>query len=348
MHNSEMPANAKIVIQGDGVAAQCCARLLTAAGSSVERRGAQRPRLPVIMIGASTQVLFQDAFETPKLFEGLHPIRHRVVAWGTGGTHDLPHSAVAVDEATLLARLQFDAPTPEPGEPDWTILAARQEGQKLPVQEFGKRVAFSLPVALSGTSDPFSGWVESVENGWLFLVSNAVGRAWLLGVGGTPEALLDSSKLVRAQVAETLGEAQQFPAHPRICWPPCGPGWLACGSGALAFDPLCGDGSGYAIREAILAAAVVKASAAGLDPEELAAHYRTRMLAGFQKHLQVCESFYQTGGSTPWWKAQAQSARDGVRWCEAELKLQPPFRFMLRGFDLIRLAYSRLLPSSAV
>lgn len=332
-----MPANAKVVIQGDGVAAQCCLRLLTAAGLPVERKGPERPRLPVIMMGASTQVLFQDVFEAPGLFEGLHPIRHRVVAWGTGETQDLPHSAIAVDEATLLARLQIEAPVPEPGCAGWTILAARPEGAQLPVQEFGKRIAFSLPVALLPASDHFSAWVESVENGWLFLVSNAMGRTWLLGVGGTPEALLDSSKLVRAQVAETLGEAQHFPAHPRICWPPCGPGWLACGSGALSFDPLCGDGSGYAIREAILAAAVIQASARGLDPEELAAHYRTRMLAGFQKHLQVCESFYQTGGSTPWWKAQAESAREGVRWCAAELKIQPAFKFMLRGFELERL-----------
>ena len=37
----------------------------------------------------------------------------------------------------------------------------------------------------------------------------------------------------------------------------CGPGWLSCGTAALSFDPICGDGTGHAVREGILAAAVI-------------------------------------------------------------------------------------------
>jgi hypothetical protein len=81
---------------------------------------------------------------------------------------------------------------------------------------------------------------------------------WLLAVGDRGETLLAGSRMVSGQIAEITGEPAEFPAHPRIVWPLCGPGWLACGTGALSFDPLCGVGSGHAVREAILAAAVLR------------------------------------------------------------------------------------------
>jgi hypothetical protein len=148
---------------------------------------------------------------------------------------------------------------------------------------------------------------------------------------------LAGGRLVSGQIAEVTGEPAEFPSHPRIVWPLCGPGWLACGTGALAFDPLCGDGSGHAVREAILAAAVLRSIDKGEDCEGLLAHYRSRLLAGFMRHLETCESFYQTGGSTPWWQTQVQAARNGLNWCAAELRSVSGVQYQLRGFDLERL-----------
>jgi hypothetical protein len=326
-----------IAIQGDGVAARCCGQLLSRSGFAVSFESGHRTRLPAIMIGASTQELFHDVFENSSICKGFYPISRRAVKWGPDETTKiLPHAAVVADETTLLERLGFPAPPATPADPLWTIVASRPSGDPAS-RAFGQRIAFSLPVTLAPAAEPFTSWVEAAENGWLFLVANAPNSAWLLGVGDTPQALLNDSNLIRPQVAEIVGEARNFPAGPRIRWPLCGPNWLACGSGALAFDPLCGDGSGFAIREAILASAVVRASEAGGHREELLAHYRARMLAGFQKHLEVCESFYRSGGSTPWWTEQADQAHEGLRWCEAELRGQPAFRYALRGFDLHRL-----------
>jgi flavin-dependent dehydrogenase len=125
-------------------------------------------------------------------------------------------------------------------------------------------------------------------------------------------------------VSEGLGE---FAAHPRIVDPLGGPGWLCGGTAAVAFDPISGDGTGYAIREAILAAAVMRSEAV---PADLLAHYRARVVAGFKRHLEACRQFYATGGTGPWWREELARIEDGIRWCGPE----PEFRFRLEGFDL--------------
>ena len=119
-----------------------------------------------------------------------------------------------------------------------------------------------------------------------------------------------------------------------IAQPLCGPDWILCGSAALAFDPICGDGTAQAVREAILAAAVIRGIAAGGDSAALLAYYQTRLLAGVQKHLALCHPYYETGGSGAWWQAEAASLTEGFRWCAAKLRNAPEPRYLLRGFDL--------------
>src|SRR5205823_7498746 len=128
-----------------------------------------------------------------------------------------------------------------------------------------------------------------------------------------------------------------FPVAPRIASPLCGPGWLACGSAALAFDPICGDGTAHAIREAILAAAVIRAAAQGEDTESLLAHYRARLTAGFQRHLLLCREFYSSGGPGEWWRSQCAALDRGLEWCAGQMRGLPPFRYRLDGFELTHL-----------
>src|SRR5262249_12722556 len=112
---------------------------------------------------------------------------------------------------------------------------------------------------------------------------------------------------------------------------------LACGSGAMAFDPICGDGTANAIREAILAAAVVRTAVAGAeDIPFLLEHYETRLLAGFRKHLAMCLEFYSRGHQTEWWEEQSAALKDGLEWCDAKLGQNPVFHYRLEGFDLHR------------
>jgi hypothetical protein len=187
----------------------------------------------------------------------------------------------------------------------------------------------ALAVDVKDESDPPVCWIESLEAGWLFLTPG-----WLLAVGGTLESLFAQSRVVAAQIHAPNRTSREFPAYPRISDPLCGPGWLACGTAALAFDPLCGDGVGNAIREAILAAAVIRAIAKGAKVDDVLAHYRGRLLAGFMRHLELCRQFYAAGNSGPWWDAELDLILKGIEWCGRQMENETRFRYRLNGFEL--------------
>jgi flavin-dependent dehydrogenase len=172
--------------------------------------------------------------------------------------------------------------------------------------------------------------IESLDSGWLFLVADS-----LIAVGGTPEALLGSSRLVAPQVAEIEKSGSYFPCYPRISVPLSGPGWLACGTAAMSFDPICGEGAGHAVREAILASAVLGRIHSETDPEAALIEYNARMLAGFMRHLQLCRQFYVSGRQSEWWDIEIEALDRGIEWTRQQLEGLPRPSARLVGFDLI-------------
>lgn len=328
----------KVLIRGGGIAAGCCATLLRRSGIPLRVERVERPRLPAIMLSHATQKLLCDVFQNGELFDGLHQIRKRVVAWGENSSPVVvPHSALVVSEQVLLDRLQPEtAPSdlPQSGGGAWTILTSRPLPQPSLEHHFGSRMATASAIQLKPGSDADACWIESLADGWLFLVPVGTHSAWLLAVGGSVEPLLSRSLLVAEQIASATDTAGSFPCHPRIADPLGGPGWLVCGTAALGFDPLCGDGAGHATREAILASAVVCAAARGADVDAVVGHYQTRLLAGFRKHLEVCLDFYQAGHSGPWWDRQTEEIRRGLEWTAGQLQERAPFRYRLNGFAL--------------
>jgi hypothetical protein len=301
----------------------------------VSQQCPDRPKLPAILIGATTQKLFRETFGREDLFEGQPVITRRVVAWGTTETQELPHSAVVMSELELLGKLERPSGVEDSsGVAGWLVAASRPLPDDCAECHFGARSAKAVAVRLREQADRSACWIESLENGWAFLIPGGRDRGWLLAVGDHGDLRFAGSRLVGAQIAEQIGEPATFPAHPRIAWPVCGSGWLACGTGALAFDPLCGDGSGHAVREGILAAAVLRAIHGGGSNEELLQHYSSRLLGGFLRHLATCETFYRTGGSSPWWRQQLEAVRDGLNWRPRESGPPSRARYRLRGFDL--------------
>ncbi len=325
-----------VLIRGESLAAGCCASLLDRAGVPFRRESVSRPKLPAIMIGETAQRVLGDIFSGFDLFKGLPRIRKRVVQWGANAEAlALPHSAIVVSEQTLLERLEpvwARSGSVQSDAPEWTIFSSRPLPSPCEEMQFGSRMAAASAVKLKPGCDPEASWVESLPHGWLFLLP-AEGNGWLLSVGGDAESLLAQSSLLARQILSVSSDARSFPCHPRVAQPLCGPDWLACGSAALGFDPLCGDGSGYAAREAILASAVVRA-AQGANQSGLLAHYRARLLAGFEKHLEVCAEFYRSGRSGPWWDEQKSAAEKGLAWCQAQRADSGVFQYRLSGFSL--------------
>jgi hypothetical protein len=327
-----------VLIRGEGIAASCCARLLGQAGLPLIFEAVNRPKVPAIMLSEVTQKLLEDVFERQDLFDGLPKIRKRVVLWGTNATpRALPHSAVVISEQMLLDRIHSKLPKADSehnGEAGWTIHAARPLPASAVEHQFGSRMATAVTVKLKSGCDAETCWIESLEGGWLFLLPGGPESAWLLSVGDAAEVLLTKSRLVVGQIAEIGHAGGRFPAHPRIAEPLCEPGWLACGTGGMGFDPLCGDGTAHAAREAILGAAVIRAAAEGANVEPLVAHYRTRLLAGFTRHLEVCREFYQQGHCGPWWDRELEGLHRGLEWCGHQLAGAAGFRYRLNGFAL--------------
>lgn len=313
-----------VSIRGDGIAARCCAHLLGQAGFRVSFEPGGRPRVPAIMLGDAAQQLIRDIFGQDHLFRDLPRVTKRIVQWSRDRV-ELDHSAVVVSEEVLLNRLG-QAPRQEI-EADWTICAAPP--LEASEHRFGSRMAAATPVELKAGAQTNACWIESVEDGWLFLNSG-----WLLEAGERP---VEKSKLVKEQIARFGSTTASFPASPRMVLPLGGSQWIACGSAAMGFDPLCGDGTAHAVREAILASAVIRAVARGQEPGPLLAHYEARLTAGFERHLAQCREYYRSGGSGAWWTAEAESARRGIEWCQRKMDSHGAFRYRLQGLELVGL-----------
>ena len=326
-----------VLIRGEGIAASCCARLLSRAGVHVSVQSLNRPKLPAILIGETTQKLLTDVFERDDLFAGMPHISRRVVAWGrTPPPIALAHSALVVSEEVLLNRIRHGLAKSETSdeEPGWTIFASTPLRPGSLEHRFGSRMATASPVKLKPDSDSESCWIESLESGWLFLLPTGGGLGWLLSVGEPAAVLLSSSRLIEGQILELGAPRGTFPCHPRIVQPLAERGWIACGTAAVGFDPLCGDGTGNAIREAILGSAVIGAAFERSDVDQLVAHYCARVVAGFRRHLALCLDFYTGGHSGPWWDDQLHELKRGLEWCSQVSGPITGIRYRLNGFML--------------
>jgi hypothetical protein len=330
---------ANVVIRGDGVAACCCAHLLANAGCGVAREHAQRSSLPAVMLSDHALTLIRDVFEASDLFAGAGRIRQRVVSWGPHAKRlMLPHAAAVVSEQWLLESLRLHPLNQPPAAPTgWTIFASRPLPPSAIEHHFGSRLAFAGPVKLKETAPRETCFIESLENGWLFLIPGAEDSGSLISVGAPADAQLARSRIVAEQVAALTAPASEFPAYPRIVSPLCGPGWLACGSAAMAFDPICGDGTAHAIREAILASAVIRAAGDEENTDQLLAHYEARLAAGFRRHLSLCQQYYRSGGDGPWWQAELAALGRGIEWCDDKLRSGLNFQYRLDNFELSRI-----------
>lgn len=316
--------NVRIV--GDGVAARCSAYLLRRGGYRVKLDAPARARIPTILLGEMAQRLIADIFEQPELFAGLPRITRKIVQWN-GAPAELPHSAVILSEEILLSRLPETAEDVEGH--DWTVISAPPLPEVSQMHGFGARCAWPVAVEMRADAETAASWIEAVEDGWLFL--NA---GWLASVGAPPEVLLEKSCLVASRIARIEPVRAKFPAYPRMAAPLAGKKWFACGSAAMAFDPICGDGTAHAVREAILASAAIRAVGAGADATSVAAHYEARLTAGFARHLEESRRYYASGGDGPWWRAELEAIDRGIAWCGDKLEAHGPFRYALNGFDL--------------
>lgn len=321
-----------VAIRGEGIAAACCAHLLARAGFAIDRSVGDRARVPAILLSDAALALLREVFDRPDLFDDRPRVTQRVVAWGTDAPARLPHGAIVLSEGDLDAAL--GAPSQAAARPFLTVHAAPPfpAGAQ---RTFGARRTVATEVRLLHEEDRSACWIEAVEAGWLFLVPSGAASAWLLAVGASAETLLGQSRHLAPRI-ERLGEASAaFETSPRMLTALQGPDWLACGSAAIAFDPICGDGTAHAVREAILASAVIAAIGEGGDPDALRLHFESMMIGAMRRHLRLCAQFYASGGQGEWWRAQLADLAEGFDWCTARLAKMPEPGYVLQDFRLV-------------
>jgi hypothetical protein len=324
----------EVLVRGDGLATAACSSLLERAGWEVFHDLVVRPKLPVVLLNTASQSLMRDVFQKPALLEGLHPIHKRIVRWGKNpSTLTLPHEALAVSEQVLLDRI--NTPVRANGSAPYSIHAMKPLPGENGEAAFGSRRAEAVSVRLRASAERNACWVESVPGGWLFAVSVSETEAWMLAVGNQSEALLEQSVAISAIVDSLATERLSFAAYPRIADPLTGPNWLACGGAAMSFDPLCGEGTGHALREAILATAILKVHVSGQDWGPLQSLYESRLRGGFRRHLELCHQLYASGWDSEWWLAELASVETGLRRIDREPQWAPNYR--LEGFELVPL-----------
>ena len=319
---------------GVGIAAARAVLAENAAPFSAEQ-GPERGAAPVVMLGEQAVHLLDSLFGAGRV-TGSHRITRRIVLWNEAEPVAIPHQAWAVSGKDLLGALPCAAACPAPAPSRPFTLHARPPEPAL--HQFGRREAAAAPVVLAPGADAAAVLVEAVASGWLFLIPLGPQSAWLLAVGDAPDALLATSRLVAPAIAALGGVEARFETAPRVLQQLVGHDWLVLGSGALAFDPLCGDGTAMAARGGILAGAVASAIADGADPAPLMRHYRAMLIASLRRHLAACLPFYQRGGSGAWWQEQAAATAEGHAWCTRMLAVEPEPAFVLTG--------SRLVPRS--
>lgn len=366
--------NANVLIRGQGVAVATAAHLLDRAGFAFAREPGLRRPVPVIMLSDPALALLRDVFGNATLFADRPRIERRVVKWGSTDAVAMPHGAVVVSEDDLAHALDpsphcniAQGPSPAgrgwgggttPASPPHPRPLPTGEGRKgsggtgestptfsihamppFPVHEtvrFGERLSATARVSLKIDAPARTCWIEAVNAGWLFLIPDGFGQAWLLAVGGHPQALAQDAPLIGPLIESLEPHGGQFDTSPRMLAQLAGDDWLTCGTAAIAFDPICGDGTAQAAREGILAAAVVGALARGEEPALLATHYHSLLLASLRRHLQLSLPFYANGGAGRWWHEQYAAARAGYEQATALLAKLPEPRFALHGFDLVR------------
>ena len=189
--------------------------------------------------------------------------------------------------------------------------------------------------------------MEVTPGGWLFLAPTGGGSGCIQAVVPGPmhdvrgelDRLMAVGSRVPHLVAGLSSEPVVFEAAPSLARPVAVGGTVRVGDAAVSFDPVCGDGTGNAVRSAILAAAVIDAVTDGLPRVDGLGYYSGVWNRRSSRHARLCEGFYRSEfHASVWADEMSRSSRacESLR-TDGQTTHDPP-RFRLDGLRLCRTA----------
>jgi len=314
---------------------------------------------PPLVLNEGTVQLLGELCGRSQLFAAAHELRRRVVAWGEAAPTVIAEPALSISGAHFregLLRIAIDglgasrgggrttppAPPAESTGQAWTLCAsaaAAPAGSR--VERFGARAMLFAEVGLSDAANADCCWIEAGAEGWVFLAPLGARRAVVqAALPADPRGdaamvlagILGSTRHIARLIADFETVVHSHPIAPAIRHPLVGDGWLAVGSTAMALDPICGDGTGQALRSGVLAAALVAAAEEGGDRRALVAHFERRLLRSFGAHLAACTRLYQaTLFGSRWQREIAEGAAATATFSAAA---NAPLEFSLNNLKL--------------
>jgi flavin-dependent dehydrogenase len=145
--------------------------------------------------------------------------------------------------------------------------------------------------------------VGAAPDGWWYtapLADGTLAAAWLTDPDLLPSRGYNSDAWVGHMVSSSplspvLKDAQMLavqvvPARSQLLDPPVGPGWLALGDAAAAFDPLSSAGIAKSLYDALAAADILVAT--GFDNTAAAGIWAERMRRAFGSYLAQRDAYY--------------------------------------------------------
>jgi flavin-dependent dehydrogenase len=191
-------------------------------------------------------------------------------------------------------------------------------------------MAHDATTAVTATS---AGWIFTAPHpagGLAVLLVSPSAAAGAASADAMAERLAEAGYAVSARDVTDIGQPESI--APALAQPPHEEDRLRIGDAALALDPLRGDGTGFALRGALLAQAVLAAAERGEDRECCLGHYARRLRAVFASHLHGCVSHYGVARHAEIWRQEVAAMEALARRVAVDAA---PFGFRVQGHDLV-------------
>ena len=341
----------RIRVRGSGLAALTAAKLLVDRGADVIMEAPARRRTRILAVAVDTLILAAELFELDPAELAIGPtVSGRRVDWSDDGPGVVPQAALVCRAdalAAVLARPLRDAgvfrDSVEESESDWTIEASGHPAAAGACG--GARVGYFARIADVPPESTTS--ITATQDGWIFTAPHPDGGLAALVIAPTPmQAAATPDELAcllgragRKVPADAICEiSRSEPVAPRLSASLCGAGRIVVGESALALDPLRGDGTGFALRGALLAQAVLAAIENGYGRTQCMAHYENRLRSAFLAHLRGCSAHYRAARHAAIWERDIASMDRAAAQADVGEK---PFKFRLEGVSLVPVEASR-------
>jgi hypothetical protein len=333
----------RIRLRGAGPAALVMAKLLLDRGAEVVIDAPAPRRGRIVSVPMETVALAAHLFaiDLDDLKIGCI-VNERRVAWSADEPRTMPQHALICDAGDLCAALARSlrnatiAGTADDDDADWVIDATGRPAA--PGLCGGERVGYSARIA--GTAAESMTCITATEEGWIFTAPHPEGglavqliAPSLAAADPTPEGIAGwlASAGRRIPAGAIIDVSRPEPVAPRLSSSLCERNRLAVGEAAVALDPLRGDGTGFAVRGALLAQAVV-AAVEKHQERGCIAHYEKRLRGAFLGHLRGCGDHYRAARHPRIWEREIAAMEELAARLDHGAET---FDFHLAGVDLV-------------